>query len=370
MPQIIEQKAVFIWGKEFETEVSRMDSEHRYLIEIINSLGSHLSLSDITIDSIEPIFNELLEYTTYHFRNEEMLAKEYNIDPRHIISHKKEHKAFIEKVSRMYNNLNQENLKIESKELLDFLVHWLTFHILGIDKTLATQIKLIKNGYTPEEAFNSLGNVNHEQLDTLVKSFNNIFEVLMKYNDELLALKKSLEQKVKERTNELEEVNKRLKILAMTDQLTGLANRHCTMYELDVRINNFNKSGEPFSIIMIDLDDFKNVNDNLGHEAGDNLLILIATAIKDSIRTDDIACRMGGDEFVVICPNTNENGAELLASKISKNINKIVLDIKDQKWQASCSTGMATYSSNTIDKKDLLRIADNQMYKAKRKSKR
>ncbi|BCX79582.1 GGDEF domain-containing protein [Campylobacter sp. 19-13652] len=365
MINIKEKKPVFMWGKEFETDISRIDTEHRYLIEIINKIGDLLSSSSIDTVKINDIFKDLLDYTKYHFSNEEMLAKEYGVDQRHMALHKNEHRNFIQKITELYSALNPENIKFEAKELLDFLVHWLTFHILGMDKNLASQMKLIKSGKTPQEAFDAVNNSQSEQVDTLVKSFNNIFDILIKYNEELLGLKTSLEQKVKERTAELEVANEKLRQIALNDELTKLANRRSTMNELDRYIDKFNKNGDIFSIIMLDLNDFKRINDTLGHDAGDRLLIKIAQAIKDGVRTDDIACRLGGDEFIIICPNTDKDGAKNVAGKILQSINEIKVQLPNQIWHANSSIGIATISNELSDKMEILKAADAKMYKNK-----
>lgn len=365
MVDLKSKKPVFMWGKEFETEVSKIDIEHRYLIEIINKIGDLLSSSSINTLEIDSVFNDLLNYTKYHFNNEEALAKEFDVDQRHMALHKHEHRNFIHKITELYSALNPDSIKFEAKELLDFLVHWLTFHILGIDKNLASQIKLIKSGKSPQEAFDIINSSQREQVDTLVKSFNNIFDILIKYNEELLGLKNSLEQKVKERTSELEAANEKLKQIALNDELTKLANRHSTMNELDKYIDKFNKNKDIFSIIMLDLNDFKRINDTLGHDAGDKLLVKIAQAIKDGVRTDDIACRLGGDEFIIICPNTDEIGAKKVANKIKQRISKIKVELPNKIWQADSSIGIATISEQLNDKMDLLKKADFKMYKDK-----
>lgn len=359
-------KSVFVWSKEFETDFDKIDTEHKYLVEIINSLGKRLSQANPTFKELEPIFNELFDYTKYHFKNEEALMEQIKIDSRHTKEHISAHKAFITEVTSQYERIDKRNIKESAKELLDFLVQWLTFHILGMDKNLTTQIKLIESGYTSESAFNELNGLNHEQLDTLVKSFNGVFGVLMKYNEELLMLKKSLEEKVQERTAELEEANKKLEYMAMTDQLTGLANRHKTMPKLDKYWNEFIKNGSIFSVIMIDLDNFKTINDRYGHDVGDDVLKTFSQTLKFSIRTDDLACRLGGDEFFIICPNTNKDGVKKLANKIHKNIENSYIDLSDKKLKYSSSMGVATVTKEMKRKEDLLKASDNAVYQAKK----
>ncbi|WP_169777728.1 GGDEF domain-containing protein, partial [Campylobacter mucosalis] len=363
---------VFVWGKEFETNVKKIDSDHRYLIELINSLGRKLSGVKVTIADIDPIFKELIDYSRYHFAGEEAIMKNAGVDIRHIKEHVQAHKNFIEEVTSQYKSINIQNIQKSAKSLLDFLVQWLTFHILGIDKNLTAQIRLIESGYSPEDAFVEINGINHEQIDTLVKSFNGIFGVLMRYNDELLTLKKSLEDTVEQRTKELKEanlelekVNKKLEHIAMTDQLTGLANRHKMLNELDDCWKNFIQNGTKFSFLMFDLDNFKIINDTFGHDAGDKVLSVFSKMLLDNVRTDDIVCRMGGDEFLIVCPNTDKNGAEILAKKIYESIKNLFIKIDSSGWQGSASIGIACVDETMNSKDDIMKKADNAVYKAK-----
>ncbi|CAD7289192.1 Bacteriohemerythrin [Campylobacter majalis] len=366
-------KPVFVWGQEFETDFKKIDAEHRYLVELINSLGNKLSNSRPTFEDIDPVFSELVEYTKYHFVNEETIMKEARVDRRHVTEHVEAHRNFITEIAEQYSMIDRQNIKESAKKLLDFLVQWLTFHILGVDKNLITQIRLIESGSSPEEAFNEINGVNHEQLDTLVRSFNGVFSVLMKYNEELLGLKKSLEEKVEERTLELkeanaqlEEMNKRLETIAMSDQLTGLSNRHKIMSELSRYWDEYTRYNTPLSVIMIDLDNFKCINDTYGHDAGDQVLKTFAKILSFSIRTDDLVCRLGGDEFCVVCPNTDINGVTTLANKIHENLAGICVRFDEGGWEGSASLGVATTNKSMKNKEDLLKASDKAVYEAKK----
>ncbi|MGG7048264.1 MULTISPECIES: GGDEF domain-containing protein [unclassified Campylobacter] len=363
------QQVVFVWGKEFETNINQVDSEHRYLVEIINTLGNKLALQSTKLQDLTPIFTDLLEYAKYHFKNEETIMKNSGVDIRHAKEHLSAHKIFIKEVSQKYQNLNPENIKQEAKELLDFLVQWLTFHILGIDKNMSAQIRLIKSGYTPEKAYEEVSGVNHEQLDTLVKSFNGFFGVLMKYNEELLALKASLEEKVEQRTKELEEANKKLQHIAMTDLLTGLSNRRHMSDVLSECWNKFVSDNTPFSVIMLDLDNFKTINDNFGHDAGDKVLREFSETLKFGVRTDDVVCRNGGDEFLIICPKTDINGAKKLADKLYKKITKLHVECESGCWLGSSSIGVASAKADMKNKEELLKEADKAVYMVKNNGK-
>ena len=187
----------------------------------------------------------------------------------------------------------------------------------------------------------------------------------MKYNEELLMLKNSLEEKVKQRTEELLESNKKLEILAMTDQLTALANRRRMSYELEACLQKYTESKVPFTIIMFDLDNFKTINDTFGHDAGDVVLVEFSNVLKFNLRTDDIICRIGGDEFLVICPSTDADGALKIATKLHKKINKIRIEFKNACWIGSASIGVVTVNDKIAAKDKILKAADKSVYDAK-----
>ncbi|MBE2985501.1 GGDEF domain-containing protein [Campylobacter sp. RM9344] len=359
----------FTWGKEFATNIEIVDIEHKYLVDIVNNLGNKLSKPTTTDQEIKNILVELIEYSKYHFAHEESIMQKSNIDKRHVKQHLAAHKNFIKEISLQEQKLGKKYNKENVKKLLDFLIQWLTFHILGIDKNLATQIHLIELGCDPKDAYIQLDDTNKEQVTTLLRSFNNIVNVLMKYNEELLVLKKSLEEKVESRTKELVNMNLMLESIAMKDQLTGIANRHKAMLTLDKLIKKFQKTGEKFSIIMLDIDNFKFINDTYGHDAGDRVMVAFADTLQHNIRNDDMACRLGGDEFLIICPKTDKIGCYQFATKIHKAILQIRINFHSSCWYGSTSIGISTYDNKELTKEGLIKIADNGVYQAKKQGK-
>ena len=130
--------------------------------------------------------------------------------------------------------------------------------------------------------------------------------VLENFND-------TLAEQVKEKTKELEE-------LAMTDKLTGLYNRVKLDSDLEVNFNYFQSFDENFSVIIFDIDKFKDVNDNFGHQVGDVILQEVTAQITSNVRSTDVVGRWGGEEFLVICPKSDKNATYLVAQKIRESI--------------------------------------------------
>jgi len=154
---------------------------------------------------------------------------------------------------------------------------------------------------------------------------------------------------------------KKLEHYSVTDALTQLFNRHRLDQVLSEETKRFNRYGHAFSVILIDLDYFKSINDTWGHQAGDDTLKKVAWELKATIRNVDIAGRWGGEEFLIICPNTELNGASMLADKLRKAIE--LLDF-DGKFSATASIGVVTNRAEESYNKLLVR-ADKALYKAK-----
>jgi len=170
-----------------------------------------------------------------------------------------------------------------------------------------------------------------------------------------------LENKVKERTKELYHKNKLLEELAIRDKLTKLYNRVKLDDVFENELNRSNRYDASFSIILIDIDFFKLVNDNYGHQVGDNILIEFANILKFSIRDVDILGRWGGEEFLIICPDTDSHGAITLAEHIRVKIDNFSFHIVNKK---TASFGVSSFIQNDTQETILSR-ADNGLYKAK-----
>jgi diguanylate cyclase (GGDEF)-like protein len=156
---------------------------------------------------------------------------------------------------------------------------------------------------------------------------------------------------------------------AACDALTGLYNKRFMFNELENYSRITRRSGRPFSIIMIDIDDFKQINDRFGHLSGDEYLKQLAELIRRSLRDQDIAGRIGGEEFLVILPETAIDGAFRLAVRIRKNVEEFVLPYQNSEIRTTISSGVCQYEKGIKDVKEFLDLADQAMYEAKRSEK-
>jgi diguanylate cyclase (GGDEF)-like protein len=151
-----------------------------------------------------------------------------------------------------------------------------------------------------------------------------------------------------------------LERLATTDDLTGLPNRRRFQTELEREIATANRYGSPLSLLLLDLDNFKAINDTYGHHAGDNALRRVAAAIEAQLRTPDLVARLGGDEFAVLLPQTAPADADALARRLKDTVAQAL----PSPQHVTISIGMSTLAGGGPS--DLLEEADRFLYRAKR----
>jgi diguanylate cyclase (GGDEF)-like protein/PAS domain S-box-containing protein len=159
-----------------------------------------------------------------------------------------------------------------------------------------------------------------------------------------------------------------LEMAALRDPLTGLENRRGFEAALMRELASARRSGRCPGLVLVDLDRFKSINDRLGHQAGDKLLILTAATLVTTLRQSDLAARIGGDEFAVLLPDCDPRTAELVAGKIIKALRAQQLRTEAGAIAVSASAGVALLGHSDVETGDeLMRAADAAMYQAKQR---
>ncbi|HTI35464.1 MAG TPA: GGDEF domain-containing protein [Miltoncostaea sp.] len=153
--------------------------------------------------------------------------------------------------------------------------------------------------------------------------------------------------------------------LLVTDPLTGAYNRRFLAHEGDRAFARSRRGEEAVSAIALDLDGFKAVNDRSGHGAGDELLVATCRAVGAELRLGDLLCRLGGDEFLVLCPATDADGARALAERIRHTV-RVTAQAVAPEHVVTVSAGVATFPGDAADPEDLMRHADVALYAGKR----
>lgn len=168
---------------------------------------------------------------------------------------------------------------------------------------------------------------------------------------------------------ELFESHQRLRTLAENDSLTGLANRYYFDESLRTAIPRANRLNDQLALLFLDLDNFKIINDSMGHDAGDQLLKEVARRLLHVVRNGDIVCRLGGDEFAILAHNfESQEPIVQLAERILDDLRRPII-IKNTEQFISASIGVATYPDAGNNAGDMLKAADLAMYRAKRDGK-
>jgi diguanylate cyclase (GGDEF)-like protein len=189
------------------------------------------------------------------------------------------------------------------------------------------------------------------EIDKLSSNFNNL----------ILELDKRTNNLIIEETNRVYQEK-----LANTDPLTGAYNRRYLNEFANDYIKIVKREKIDFSLLIIDLDDFKNINDTYGHETGDQVLIQFVKIVRETIRENDLIIRFGGDEFILLLPNTSINNAKILANKI---INRISEHNMIDEIKFFVSVGVAQYGEKDSNIDDIIVRADKSLYEAKRAGK-
>lgn len=162
-------------------------------------------------------------------------------------------------------------------------------------------------------------------------------------------------------------LQQRLQALSETDELTGLANRRRFAAELQACYDAFGRYGQPAALLYFDLDRFKAINDELGHERGDDALRAVARVLQEHRRRNDLAVRLGGDEFALLCPHSDLAEAEALARRLKAPLAQALRPfVLADGGLASVSIGCAAYAVGDGAGADLVRRADAALYRAKR----
>lgn len=267
----------------------------------------------------------------------------------------------------LYKSNGCENLieLIEEKNLMDIVVKDYPYKlnlpetresekfripIYGMDKSVVEMTGIIIN----------TGDLYVLIFKKILESANKVIEKISAMNDEMVDLSRELNKK----NIELERTKKKIEQIMKTDPLTGLLNRRDMYIFLNEEIEKWKKFGYPFTLMMMDLDHFKKINDSYGHDKGDIVLLSFSKLIKENIRKKDKAFRFGGEEFLVVLSETDlESGkqiAERIRQKQSEYTNSEIPEIP------TVSIGLTTFMQESDNMKKILKRVDEALYLAKR----
>ncbi|RMG28325.1 MAG: sensor domain-containing diguanylate cyclase [Gammaproteobacteria bacterium] len=165
--------------------------------------------------------------------------------------------------------------------------------------------------------------------------------------------------------HQLEEMNQALEKLSRTDRLTGLYNRGFWEECLEAEFRRFRRTRQPATLVLFDIDHFKQINDTWGHQAGDAVLRRLAQTTRESIRTTDIAGRYGGEEFAILLVDTEETRAVHLAERLRQAVERLEVPVEDGCIRFTISLGISQVREQVASPQEWIRCADLALYQAK-----
>jgi diguanylate cyclase (GGDEF)-like protein/hemerythrin-like metal-binding protein len=350
---------IFPWNKNFNTGIAIIDEQHEKLVDILNTLASHVAYES-NISELSEIFDVLTDYAAYHFKTEELIWHEFLPEDEMELKHLDSHLSFIATIEKLKSGESVKPLDNIIEETLSFLTRWLVSHILETDRQMAIIVQELKSGISLDVAKNhaieKMSGTMRVLIDIILSTYGN------HVTNTLRLIKEIAERKKFEAT---------INDLAFYDPLTHLPNLNLLISKLETSIKAAPNLQQFSAILTINIDDFKSLNDFKGREVGDLLLIEITDHLKSSVQSTDIIARVGGDEFVVATVLLSDtidlaiSESRVIANRILARINQ-PLDLRGHDYHCTVSIGITLFNTDLLTAQQLLKQANVAMHHSRR----
>jgi len=244
--------------------------------------------------------------------------------------------------------------------VMTVLSAWLSNLLARPLKILAEKMLLVKNGNWDVES----GIHRTDEIGMLAEIFDTMRESIRKYILELGAHKARLEHEVAVQTEELKRANKILQLMSRTDDLTGIPNRRDIMEKIRYETYRAQRNNKPFVFMLGDIDKFKNFNDTYGHDCGDGVLKVVANAMRSMLRKQDYIARWGGEEFLVVLPETDVEGSHIVAERIRNKVETTEHQYAGKNLHVTITLGIAVFDGR-LGVERSISLADKALYLGK-----
>ena len=244
--------------------------------------------------------------------------------------------------------------------VMSALAGWLSNLLARPLNILAEKMVLVKNGNWDVESGIHRG----DEIGMLAEIFDTMRESIRRYVQELGAHRDRLEMEVAARTEELKKANKVLQLMSRTDDLTGIPNRRDIMEKIRYETYRAHRNNRPFVFLLGDIDKFKSFNDTYGHDCGDGVLRIVAQAMRSMLRKQDYIARWGGEEFLVVLPETEEDGAHIVAERIRAKVEATEHQYAGKTLRVTITIGVAMFDGR-LGVERSISLSDKALYRGK-----
>jgi diguanylate cyclase (GGDEF)-like protein len=358
----IKQNSADIVAADIQTSSRRLTREIAQLSkQLITSYPS-----DITLKNINDEANLLVKMPNQFFKSLELL-QDLNKHISTIINRERlvAQEMLIDIQSKIFYAFTK------SKELSDSLDVEIK-DSKGMDNSIESKLQLLQKQAADASSVDELQGIINKSITSLTDSFSEFSEkqrrLNLKNKSHIRSLSGQLQnahRQVKTVQNKLDSVEEEV----LVDQLSQLGNRKGYIRSIRKAYDLWRLKKQKLSVVIFDIDKFKNINDTHGHAIGDQVIKKIGSIVKESVRTSDYIARYGGEEFVIICNDTNIDGAALVAEKVRRNIAKRVFKLRgsENTLKVTSSFGIAEFTEKRSDISAVFNAADKAMYEAKQK---